>query len=301
MRVVVPAELDGERADLVLARMAELSRSRARALVESGGVRVDGVVATASLRVSAGAVLEFEPPPPPEDTLVPERVEFGVLYEDRHLAVVDKPAGVVTHPGAGRTGPTLAAGILHRWPWVRGVGEEGRWGIVHRLDRETSGALVVALDVEALVGLQAALRSRAIHRTYLALVHGKPSTQTGTIDAPLGPDPRRRGRRTVLTSGRPARTHYRVMGDSSGLSLLEVTLESGRTHQIRVHLAAVGLPVAGDRVYGKASGAPRTFLHAAALAFDHPITGEAVAVDCPLPPDLAGVLEALGIDPSPGD
>jgi 23S rRNA pseudouridine1911/1915/1917 synthase len=301
MRVVVPAELDGERADLVLARVAGLSRSRARALFDSGGARVDGAVATASLRVSAGAVLEFEPPSPVDDSLVPEPVEFGVLYEDRHVAVVDKPAGVVTHPGAGRTGPTLAAGILHRWPRVRGVGEEGRWGIVHRLDKDTSGAMVVALDAEALVGLQAALRSRAIRRTYLALVHGKPSARTGTIDAPLGPDPRRRGRRRVVTSGKPARTHYRVMNDSSGLALLEVTLESGRTHQIRVHLAAVGLPVAGDRVYGKASGAPRTFLHAAALAFDHPITGEAVEVRCPLPADLADVLEELGIDPSAGD
>jgi 23S rRNA pseudouridine1911/1915/1917 synthase len=300
MRVVVPAALDGERADLVMARLAELSRSRARALVESGGVLVDGVVATASLRVSAGAVVEFEPPPPPDEVLVPEAIEFAVLYEDPHLAVVDKPAGVVTHPGAGRTGPTLAAGVLYRWPRVRGVGEEGRWGIVHRLDRDTSGAMVVALDADSLAGLQAALRRREVHRTYFALVHGAPSTPTGTIDAPLGPDPRRRGRRRVLTSGRQARTHYRVMDSSSGFSLLEVTLESGRTHQIRVHLAAVGLPVAGDRVYGKASGAPRTFLHAASLAFDHPITGEAVEVDCPLPADLASVLSELGLDPTAG-
>jgi 23S rRNA pseudouridine1911/1915/1917 synthase len=299
MATAVPPSLDGERADLVVARLAGLTRSRARRLVEAGEVRVDGIPVVPSQRLSEGAVVEFSPPGPSADALAPEPVAFGVLYEDRHLAVVDKPAGLVTHPGAGTAGATLASGILHRWPRVRGVGDEGRWGIVHRLDKDTSGALVVALDPEAFAGLRSALRRRQIERRYLALVHGAPSTVTGTIDAPLGPDPRRRGRRTVVASGAAARTHYRVVGSASGLSLLEVTLESGRTHQIRVHLAAVGLPIAGDRVYGRAGGSPRLFLHAVGLAFVHPTTGQDIEVEAPIPPDLARVLDELGIGLEP--
>lgn len=301
MRIIVPEALAGERADLVVARLAGISRRRARALVEDGAVTVDGTVEfSPRRRLDAGAVVELEPPAP-ADPIVPEPVAFGVLYEDPHLAVIDKPAGVVTHPGAGTVEPTLAAGVLHRWPRVRGVGDEGRWGIVHRLDKDTSGALVVALDAQAFAGLRAALQGRGIERRYLALVHGAPSTPTGTVDAPLGPDPRRRGRRRVVPAGKASLTHFRMVGSAEGMSLLEVNLESGRTHQIRVHLAAIGLPIAGDRSYGRASGSPRTFLHADRVAFDHPTTGERVEVACPLPADLAGVLADLGIDPgAPG-
>jgi 23S rRNA pseudouridine1911/1915/1917 synthase len=295
MKAVVPDTLDGTRVDAVVARIGGLSRSAARALVDAGEVLADGQAVAASQRLKAGAVVEFEVPAAREP-LAPEAISFPVLYEDRHLAVVDKPTGIVTHPGAGADRGTLAAGLLHRWPAIRGVGDEGRWGIVHRLDKETSGALVVALDAEAFSGLRSAIQHRQVGRRYLTLVHGVPSTPLGTVEAPLGPDPTRRGRRRVDPRGKQARTHYRLLASASGLSLLEVTLDTGRTHQIRVHLAAVGLPVAGDRVYGRASGSPRMFLHSAALAFDHPITGDAIAVDCPLPDDLTTVLAESGID-----
>ncbi len=293
MRVIVPPDLGGKRCDLVLARIGGFSRATARALVEAGVVRVDGVVVD-SLRqeVAAGAVVEFESLA--EDPgLQPAAVAFGVLYEDAHLAVIDKPAGVVTHPGAGDTGATLAAGVLHRWPSVRGVGAENRWGIVHRLDRDTSGVLVVALDEAAERGLRESIRAHRVVREYLALVHGAPATPTGTIDAPLGRDPARPTRMRIDPAGRPAVTHYRIEQGFGALTLLRVTLETGRTHQIRVHLAGVGMAVAGDRTYGRAGATPRTFLHAARLSFDHPVTGVLVDVSSPLPADLAAVLATL--------
>jgi len=259
----------------------------------AGGVTCDGaVVAAPGQAVSAGGVLAFDAPPA-RASLEPAAVPFTVVYEDSHLAVVDKPAGVVTHPGAGDTGVTLAAGVLHRWPSVRGIGSENRWGIVHRLDRDTSGLLAVALTAEAERGLRAAIKGRRVSREYLALVHGAPSIPTGTIEAPLGRDPERPMRMRVDPMGRPATTHYRVEERLGEMTLLRVTLETGRTHQIRVHLATIGLPVAGDPVYGRAAGSPRVFLHAARLAFDHPVTGGRVDAVSPLPPDLAGVLEAL--------
>lgn len=293
MRLVVPAEYDGQRCDLILSRLAAISRSQARDLIASGGVTRDGIsVAAPREALAAGTVLEFEPAPPPLP-LQPEPVGFGVVYEDAHLAVIDKPAGVTTHPGAGETGPTLAAGVLHRWPSVHGVGAENRWGIVHRLDRDTSGLLVVALDADAERGLRAAIKAHRVVREYLALVHGSPGAPSGTIEAPLERDPVRPTRMRVDAAGRPATTHFRVEERLGALTLLRVTLETGRTHQIRVHLATIGLPVAGDRTYGRASGSPRTFLHAARLRFDHPVTGAVVDAVSPLPADLAAVLEAL--------
>ncbi|HAX82120.1 MAG TPA: RluA family pseudouridine synthase [Actinobacteria bacterium] len=293
MRIVVPAEYDGQRCDLILSRLAAISRSQARDLIASGGVTRNGTpVAAPREAVATGTVLEFEPAPPPLP-LQPEPVAFGVVYEDAHLAVIDKPAGVVTHPGAGETGPTLAAGVLHRWPSVRGVGAENRWGIVHRLDRDTSGLLVVALDAEAERGLRAAIREHRVVREYLALVHGSPGAPSGTIEAPLERDPVRPTRMRVDSAGRPATTHFRVEERLGALTLLRVTLETGRTHQIRVHLATIGLPVAGDRIYGRTSGSPRTFLHATRLRFDHPLTGTVVDAVSPLPADLAAVLDAL--------
>jgi 23S rRNA pseudouridine1911/1915/1917 synthase len=293
MRAEVPAALDGERADLVVARLGGLSRAQARALVDAGIVTVDGVVATSKRRVSVGSVVEFEPPAP-VSRLEPEAVDFEVRYEDQHLAVVDKPTGVVTHPGAGNRTGTLAAGILHRWPRVRGVGAEDRWGLVHRLDRGTSGLLVVALSGPAYDGLRSAIRAHAVERRYVALVVGRPGIPTGTIDAPIARDRGRPMEMRVDPEGRPARTHYRTLEMWQEYTLLELRLETGRTHQIRVHLGAIGLPVVGDAVYGVGRGAPRVFLHAAGLAFDHPITGSRVEVTSPLPPDLQAVIEALG-------
>ena len=293
MKSLVPHTLAGERADRVVAVLAEVSRATARSMIETRAVTVDGSPVVPRQKLAEGAEVEFEVPVP-EPRLVPEEVAFEVTYEDDHLAVVDKPTGIVTHPGAGRTTGTLAAGLLHRWPSIRGVGEDGRWGIVHRLDRETSGLLVVALTADAYVGLRDAMRRRTVTRTYLALVHGRADVPTGTIDAPLARDPRHPTRFRVDSDGRHARTHYRVHTSWDAMTLLEVTLETGRTHQIRVHLGSIGLPVAGDPVYGRDAGAPRVFLHATRLAFDHPITAEPMEFESPLPDDLAAVVGELG-------
>lgn len=295
-RIEVPAELGGERADKVLAALAGVSRSRAKSLLEEGRATCDGGAVAPNRPIEAGRVLAVELPAA-EEQLQPEEVPFAVRYEDPHLAVVDKPAGVVVHPGAGRERGSLAAGILRRWPQVRGVGEEGRPGIVHRLDRDTSGLLLVALTAESWSALRAAIKRHRVERTYLALVHGDPAAATGTIDAPLGRHPRRRGLVQVVTVGRASRTHYRCLArwPAAGLALLEVRLETGRTHQIRVHLASIGHAVVGDPVYGRAGAdAGRLFLHATRLRFDHPITGEVLDVHSPLPADLQAVRDGLG-------
>jgi 23S rRNA pseudouridine1911/1915/1917 synthase len=295
-RFEVPPALDGERADKVVAVLAGVSRSLARRLVETGGATVDGAAVAARRAVAAGQVVEVALPAETPG-LEPEPVPFVVRYEDAHLAVVDKPSGVVVHPGSGRVRGTLAAGILQRWPKVRGVGEEGRWGIVHRLDQDTSGLLVVALDAEAWRPLRRAMARHLVERTYLALVHGVPAAPTGTVEAPLGRHPRRRGRVQVDVAGRPARTHYRCLSTwrVPRVALLEVRLETGRTHQIRVHLASIGHPVVADPRYGRGDRlAPRVFLHAARLRFTHPVTGKEVLAESPLPEDLQEALRSLG-------
>ncbi|HSQ36867.1 MAG TPA: RluA family pseudouridine synthase [Acidimicrobiia bacterium] len=301
-RLEVPAGLAGERADKALAAMAGVSRSLARRLLEDGAATIDGAPLSPRRAVAAAQVVIVEVPAQAA-ALAPEEVPFAVRYEDAHLAVVDKPAGIVVHPGAGRGPGTLAGGILQRWPQVRGVGEEGRWGIVHRLDRDTSGLLVVALTADAWAALRRAIAGHLVERAYWALVHGEPAAATGTIDAPLGRHPRRRGLVQVDAAGRSARTHYQCLArwPAARLTLLEVTLDTGRTHQIRVHLASIGHPVVGDPVYGREDSlAARQFLHATRLRFAHPITGEPVVVESPLPLDLVEVLGRLG-EPAPGD
>lgn len=294
----VPEELDGARIDRVLAVIGPMSRSRARTLVEEGSVTVNGLTGAApSQRVSAGSSLSFPAPELPVP-MAAEPLEFRVVFEDDALAVIDKPAGVVTHPGAGNASGTLAAGMLHRWPQLAGVGEPGRWGLVHRLDKGTSGLLVIAKTVPALADLQAMLRARRIARTYLALVQQPMTFETGTIDAPIERDPRRPIRRRVSPGGRPARTHYRQLATWPDHSLLEVELETGRTHQIRVHLAAIDRPVVGDRTYGAAGKDPadpgRLWLHSWQLSFPHPLTGEPVSCQASLPADLKASLAVLG-------
>jgi len=294
---LVPAELAGERLDKAVAVLAGVSRAEARALVDAGSVLLGGRPAAARERVAAGDEIDIGESAAPE-ILVAEDVPVVVVFEDADLLVVDKPPGMVVHPGAGTRSGTLAAGLLARFPDLAGVGEEGRWGIVHRLDRDTSGLLVVARTAAAYGALTAALRRRDIHRRYLALVAGTFDAPTGTIDAPLGPDPARPTRRKVTPTGKPARTHYRQLSrwDRVDVSLLEVTLETGRTHQIRVHLAAIGHPLVGDRVYGRPGSvaSPRIFLHAARLELPHPGMGEVLVVESPLPADLAAVLAGLG-------
>ncbi len=295
--LTVPPALDGERADLIVARLAGVARAQARRWCEQGDVEADGVPVEPKTRLEAGTVVSF-PTPPPRTGLVPEQVDFGVVYADEDIIVVDKPAGLVVHPGAGQTTATLAAGLLHRFPDLEGVGDEGRWGLVHRLDRDTSGLLVVARTPHAFSELRRQLAARQIERVYLALVRGTFDAPLGTIEAPIEADPTRPGRRRVGPGGRPATTHYRCLRsfEDAGVSYLEVRLDTGRTHQIRVHLAAVDHPVLGDPWYGRGPDpidVPRLCLHAGRLTLEHPRTGERVGFESPLPPDLAAVLTAL--------
>jgi 23S rRNA pseudouridine1911/1915/1917 synthase len=232
-----------------------------------------------------------ELPAKPEQVLAPEEVEFRVAYEDDQLLVVDKPAGVVVHPAAGHARGTLVHGLAGR----AGGGEKDRPGIVHRLDRDTSGLLVVARSEEAYHRLQNLVRNRALERSYVALVRGRPRSWRGRIDAPIGRDRDDPTRQSLDTdSPREAVTHFEVAELLRGHALLDVRLETGRTHQIRVHLAAIDLPVVGDPVYGVSDQAlERQFLHAARLAFEHPFTAERIEAESPLPPELASYLSRL--------
>jgi 23S rRNA pseudouridine1911/1915/1917 synthase len=252
---------------------------------------VDGELHSKSHRLAGGEELEIEPPAPVAEPSVP-LPELTVAYADDHLLVVDKPAGVVVHPARGHASGTLAQALAAAG--AKG-GEEDRPGIVHRLDRDTSGLLVVARSHETYELLQQLVRRRALTREYLALVVGKPRSRRGTIDAPVGRDRHDRLRHSLDTdTPRDAVTHFELEELLPRHSLLRVRLETGRTHQIRVHLAAIDLPVSGDTTYGVARdlGLERQFLHAARLAFSHPVTGAPVDVSSPLPPDLAAALEA---------
>ena len=293
----VPESLDGERVDKVVAMLGAMTRAEAHAFCIEGLVTVDDATAIAKTRLRAGQTITF-PPAEVAAALAPEAVDFGVLYEDEHLVVVDKPSGLTVHPGAGRLTGTLAGGLLEQYPEVRGVGQEGRWGLVHRLDRETSGALLVARTAAAHAALTADLARRDVGREYVALVQGTFDLPRGTVDAPIGRDPHRPRRRALIPNGRHAITHYRMTSqwERPGVALLAVTLETGRTHQIRVHLSGIGHSVIGDRLYGRRDpiSAPRLFLHAASLRFRHPASGEEMEVDAPLPDDLQRVLDGLG-------
>jgi 23S rRNA pseudouridine1911/1915/1917 synthase len=288
MRIEVPAEAAGERLDVFLAGHAG-SRAAAQRLIDGGRVRVDGEEKAKRHALRGGEAIEVEEEVEAAAEDFPE-AQFTIAWEDEHLLVVDKPAGVVVHPARGHAGGTLAQALE-----AHGAagGPEGRRGIVHRLDRDTSGLLVVARSEEVLGQLQAALRARELVREYLALVEGRPSARTGTIEAPLGRDRRVRTRMSTDTAeGRAAVTHFETERVLDGYTLLRVRLETGRTHQIRAHLKAIGHPVVGDPEYGHAGllGLPRQFLHAERLAFDHPVTGERIDVRSPLPDALRAVL-----------
>jgi 23S rRNA pseudouridine1911/1915/1917 synthase len=288
---VVPPEAAGERLDRHLAGLPEVgSRAAAERLLEAGAVLVDGRPRGKSYKLAGGEELAVDAPPPAAEEPVVPPPELTVAYADEHLLVVDKPAGVVVHPAPGHAGGTLADALA-----AAGAagGEEGRPGIVHRLDRDTSGLLVVARTPETYERLQRLMRRRAVTREYLALVIGLPRSRRGTIDAAIGRDRHDRLRHSLDTdTPRTAVTHFEVEELLERHALLRVRLETGRTHQIRVHLAAIDLPVAGDPTYGVAGalGLERQFLHAARLAFAHPFTGAAVDVRSPLPSDLAAAL-----------
>lgn len=293
-RLRVPDSAAGERLDRFLAALPEIgSRAAAERLVREGGVRVDGTARPKSARLAGGEELEFEAPGPVTSALTPEPMDLAVPYEDEHLLVVDKPAGIVVHPAPGHAQGTLVHGLLAYD--VEGGEEADRPGIVHRLDRDTSGLLVVARSPEAHRRLQELVHERALTREYVALVVGRPRSRRGTIEAPIGRDRHDPLRHSLDTdTPRDAVTHFEVEELLPRHALLRVTLETGRTHQIRVHLAAVDLPVAGDPVYGRPGGLglERQFLHAARLAFRHPITGEEIEVRSPLPADLETALAA---------
>ncbi len=294
--LVIPDSLDSFRVDKAIAEILVVSRAEARRLIEVG-VTLDGEPADPSDRVVAGSVLGV-PAPEEKAVLVPESVEFAVVYEDDDLIVVDKPPGLVVHPGGGRLTGTLAGGLLHRYPELEGVGDRGRWGLVHRLDKDTSGLLLVARNQETHSTLSARLRRREIRRSYVALVHGTLGSPTGTIDAPIGRDPAQPMRRALTVDGKPARTHYGVTATfpEADCSLVAVHLETGRTHQIRVHFSAIGHPVVADTLYGRRprrATSPRMFLHASELHLAHPRTDEPLELSSPLPSDLQAVLDGL--------
>ncbi|MBI2708281.1 MAG: RluA family pseudouridine synthase [Actinobacteria bacterium] len=277
-----------------------LSRADAAALVAAGAVRVSGDVRTSGKeRLAEGDELAVAVPAAADGSLRGEAsVPFEVVSADDDVIVVDKPAGVVVHPGAGNPDGTLVQGLLGRFPELARVGESHRPGIVHRLDKGTSGLLVVARTERAHQRLSADMRAHRVERTYLALVRGTPEPQRGLIDAPIGRSAREPTRMAVSTRGRTARTRYEVEASwpSDDVALVRCGLETGRTHQIRVHLAAIGHPVEGDRRYGgrPRAGIDRPFLHAARLAFVHPGSGAPVAFESPLPADLDRVIGALG-------
>lgn len=298
----LPEALAGERLDRVVAMLCDLPRSVAAELVDASEVRVDGEVQTRRSRLIAeGEVVSLTVPEPEPDVTVDadSAVDFVVAYEDEHVLVIDKPPGLVVHPGSGNATGTLVHGLLSRYPDIEGVGEEMRPGIVHRLDRDTSGLMAVARTTEALEALSAALRARRMTRRYRTLVWGHVEEPRGMVDAPIGRSPREPTRMAVVVGGREARTTYEVVAryeQPAQVSQLVCLLETGRTHQIRVHLQAIGHAVVGDTRYGGARQslpAPRQFLHAEHLAFVHPVTGETLAVDSPLPPDLVDVVSRL--------
>ena len=307
--LTVEATDAGGRLDRWLAgKLPELSRARVQGLIEQGAVRVDGRPARASARVKAGQRVEVAVPDPAPAAPAPEEIPLRVVHEDARLIVIDKPAGLVVHPGAGTARGTLVNALLHRVKDLSGIGGVLRPGIVHRLDRGTSGLLVAAKDDAAHQDLARQFASRTVEKEYLAVVLGRPRRASGTIDAPIGRDPVHRKRMSVRAPrGRAARTTYSVEEPLEGAALLRVRIHTGRTHQIRVHLASVGHPIAGDATYGgrrlAATASPRLAealrelgrpaLHAARLAFTHPATGERVAFQSPLPDDLARLVERL--------
>lgn len=301
MNIEVPEALAGERLDRIVALEAGVSRQEAAACIDRGGVTVNGRVATkGSVRVEAADVIEVEMTPRAVASVVADTgVAFAVVYEDADLVVIDKPAGLVVHPGAGNAEGTLVHGLLARYPEIAGVGDADRPGIVHRLDSGTSGLMVVARTETARQALVEALSERNVTRQYRALSWGEVEGLDGVIDAPLGRSTRERTKMAVVADGREARTRYEVADRftmPAKLTLLECTLETGRTHQIRVHLAAIGHPVVGDTRYGRARPAlrcERPFLHAERLAFAHPVSGEQMAFTSELPADLRAVLAKL--------
>jgi 23S rRNA pseudouridine1911/1915/1917 synthase len=297
----IPDGLEGERIDAALARLFGLSRSRAADVIATGDVLLDGRAVAKSDRVHAGAWLEVTLPPPPTAPVpVAEPIPgMGILYEDDDIVVVDKPIGVAAHPTTGWTGPTVIGGLLGAGHTVATSGAAERQGIVHRLDANTTGAMVVAKSEVAYSRLKRGFKERRIDKRYHALVQGHPDPFRGTVDAPIDRHPSGDGRFAVIAGGRPAVTHYDTIEAFRAASLLEIDLETGRTHQIRVHMAAIRHPCVGDRLYGADPtlaarlGVNRQWLHAVRLGFEHPTQGRWVEFESPYPDELAGAVDIV--------
>lgn len=289
---------EGKRLDVYIAgAKEELSRSQVKRLIEESRVGIAGRPVGPSTKVHAGNVIEVTLPEATEIMVPAEPLAVPILHHDAAIIVVNKPAGVVVHPGAGQRDHTLVNQLVSQFPELLAVGDALRPGVVHRLDKDTSGAMVVARTPDAFACLVAQFAEQAVEKTYLALVEGTPAVQRGVIDAPVGRHPRRRTAMSVVKGGKPATTHFAVLEPLGQFTLLEVTPDTGRTHQIRVHLAAAGIPIAGDTTYGRkstSSGLSRTFLHAHTLEFVHPTTRERVHYRAPLALDLLEVLQQIG-------
>jgi len=296
--VRLTAEQGGVRLDkFVASARADLSRMEVQRLIKAGEVRVNGRTEKASYRLEAGDEVELVLPEPETPTIQPEAVELDVLYEDDDLVAVNKPAGMVTHPAYGNWSGTLVNAALYHWPQMRDAGPDlERSGVVHRLDKDTSGVIVLAKTPQALRHLQRQFKRRTVYKLYTALVEGVPASSAGIIEAPIGRDPSRRKRMAVVKGGRPAITRYDLIEDLETNALLAVEPRTGRTHQIRVHLAWLGHPIVGDRLYGyrkQRIGLKRLFLHAAELHVDSPSTGERLEFRAPLPAGLEDILAKL--------
>jgi 23S rRNA pseudouridine1911/1915/1917 synthase len=303
-RMLVPSEARRGRADRWAADLSGMSRSHVQRLISDGRLTLGGQAIKANTLVEPGAVLELTvPPPAPAEPIAQPEIPVDVVYEDDDLLIVNKPAGLVVHPAAGHADGTLVNALLGRGGVLAPGGIAGvqRPGIVHRLDRDTSGLLMVARSDAAQGSLQAQLKARRVKKTYLALVEGVVAAAVGRIEAPIGRDPARRTRMAVTPGGRESTTGYRVRERFAGWTLLELDLVTGRTHQIRVHLEAIGHPVAGDPMYGTGSsrrgpdGLSRLFLHAWRLELTSPSTGRLIRAEAPVPPALESVLERMRV------
>jgi len=303
----VAASDAGERLDkLVLAALSDLTRAQVQTLIKEGRVTVDGRPIKAGVKLRGGEQIRIallsDETTEEADAIAPEAIDLKILYEDDDLVVLEKPAGLTVHPGVGNEQGTLANALLARYPELaemQGAPEaEGRMGIVHRLDKDTSGLMVAARNLETLRALMNQFRERSVEKQYIALLERRPKTERGVIDAPIARDPRQRKRMAVVQGGRPAVTDFEIIDDNflEDRALVRLTLHTGRTHQIRVHMAFIGCPVVGDRVYGfrkQRLSLKRQFLHAALLAFTHPRSGERLKFESPLPPGLQNILDKL--------
>ncbi|MCB0163748.1 MAG: RluA family pseudouridine synthase [Anaerolineae bacterium] len=296
------ADRPAPRLDHFLAQeFPDLSRSQLKKLIQQNKVLVANRPVKPNSAVQPGDLITLQLPAIATDLPSPENIPLDIVFEDTDLIVVNKPAGLVVHPGHGHTGGTLVNALLARYPDLAEMTQPGaesntRPGIVHRLDQDTSGLIVIARTPEALRQLQRQFKARTVEKTYLALVHGQPEAPEGVIDVPLGRDPRHRQKFAPLADGKPARTHFKILEFYVDYSLLEIGLETGRTHQIRVHLAWLGCPVVGDTVYGRRRnrlGLDRHFLHAWQLSFRHPRTNELLQFEAPLDEALQAVLDDL--------